>query len=63
MCFKFFKIISKYSKLNVVNKFLKGKKKKLESFIDVNKLNDKLDKLSCKMEYLEKNFMQAKSGL
>src|SRR4051812_11034787 len=46
MCFKFFKsIINKYSKIT-------NKKKKLDSLIDLNKLNEKLDLLSSKMEML-----------
>jgi hypothetical protein len=49
MCFKYFKsIINKYFKLS-------SKKKKLESLIDLNKLNEKLDSLSKKMELLEKS--------
>lgn len=49
MCFKYFKsIMNKYFKLS-------QKKKKLESLIDLNKLNEKLDTLSKKMELLEKS--------
>jgi tetrahydromethanopterin S-methyltransferase subunit G len=48
MGFKYFKsMINKYAKLS-------SKKKKLESLIDLNKLNEKLDHLSHKMEALEK---------
>lgn len=48
MGFKYFKsMINKYAKLS-------SKKKKLESLIDLNKLNEKLDHLSQKMEALEK---------
>jgi hypothetical protein len=48
MCLKYFK--------SVINKYFKSstKKKKLESLIDLNKLNDKLESLSKKMEVLEK---------
>ncbi len=48
MCFKYFK--------SMINKCFKisSKKKKLESLIDLNKLNEKLDTLSQKMEALEK---------
>ena len=49
MCFKYFKsVINKYFKLS-------SKKKKLESLIDLNKLNEKLDMLSEKMAVLEKS--------
>jgi hypothetical protein len=49
MCFKYFKsMINKYFKIS-------SKKKKLESLIDLNKLNEKLDTLSKKMEMLGKN--------
>jgi CHASE1-domain containing sensor protein len=49
MCFKYFKsIINKYFKLS-------SKNKKLESLVDLNKLNEKLDSLSKKMEVLEKS--------
>jgi len=49
MGFKYFKlIINNYFKLS-------SKKKKIDSLIDFNKLNDKLDSLSNKMEILEKN--------
>lgn len=49
MCFKYFK-----SMMNTYYK-LSSKKKKLESLIDLNKLSEKLDTLSKKMECLEKN--------
>jgi hypothetical protein len=40
---------------------MKGsKKKKLESLVDMNKLNEKLDLLSTKMDYLEKYLMKFK---
>jgi len=50
MCFKYFK--------SIMNKYLKisSKKKKLESLIDLNKLNEKLETLSKKIEFLEKSF-------
>jgi hypothetical protein len=51
MCFKYFKsIINKYFKVSPKNK-------KLDSLIDLNKLNEKLDTLSSKLEFLEKNFL------
>lgn len=47
LCFKYFKsIINKYSKIA-------SKKKNGDCLIDMNKLNDKLDTLSNKMEYLK----------
>lgn len=49
MCFKFFKsIIHKYLKIS-------QKKKNLEGLIDLNKINDKLDLISSKIQLLEKN--------
>ena len=51
MCFKYFKsIINKYYKMS-------SKKKKMDSLIDLNKLNEKLDTLGLKIEYLEKNIL------
>ena len=50
MCFKYFKsMIHQYFKMN------SKKKKKLESLIDLNKFNEKLDTLSQKMQSLEKS--------
>ena len=55
MCFKYFKsIINKYYKMS-------SKKKKTDSLIDLNKLNEKLDTLSMKIGYLGKNIL-TKSG-
>jgi hypothetical protein len=49
MCLRYFKsMINHYFKIT-------SKKKKLESLIDLNKLNDKLDLLSQKMQSLEKS--------
>jgi hypothetical protein len=51
ICFKYFKaIINKYYKMG-------SKKKQLDSLVDLNKLNDKLDTLSQKIGYLEKNIL------
>jgi hypothetical protein len=36
---------------------MSSKKKKMDSLIDLNKLNEKLDTLGLKIEYLEKNIL------
>ena len=62
MCFKYFKSISKFIFNPLVNKFTKvtNKKKKLESLIDLNKLDEKLDHLSAKMEDIKKALLNDK---
>ena len=54
MCFKSFKSISNKN-IIIVSKFTKitNKKKKLESIVDINKLNDKLDYLSDKIDFIK----------